>query len=250
MALVKTPLGMNARNFLYIRRFNKSRGKRIADDKLLTKKLLLERGLSTTALIATFINHQQVRRFRWEKLPEKFVVKPSRGYGGEGVLVVLDWDGEYGKDPNGTLIDKKELTSHVFNILEGIYSLGLTPDNAFVEAFIKPKKMFKNIPSIGVPDIRIVVFQGIPSMAMLRLPTEISGGKANLHQGALGIGIDIATGITTYSMLHGKRVTNFPETKHKLNGLKIPGVGRHPCACNKSAKRNRAWFRRCRHCHR
>jgi len=34
-------------------------------------------------------------------------------------------------------------------------------------------------------------------MAMLRLPTKESGGKANLQQGAIGLGIDMASGVTT-----------------------------------------------------
>ncbi|HBZ98517.1 MAG TPA: alpha-L-glutamate ligase-like protein, partial [Pseudomonas sp.] len=40
-----------------------------------------------------------------------------------------------------------------------------------------------------VPDIRIIVLMGYPIMAMLRLPTRQSGGKANLHQGAIGVGV-------------------------------------------------------------
>ncbi len=37
-------------------------------------------------------------------------------------------------------------------------------------------------------------------MAMARIPTKRSDGTANLHSGAICTGIDIATGITTYSM--------------------------------------------------
>jgi hypothetical protein len=37
-------------------------------------------------------------------------------------------------------------------------------------------------------------------MAMTRLPTKRSNGTANLHSGAICTGIDIGTGITTYSM--------------------------------------------------
>jgi hypothetical protein len=38
-------------------------------------------------------------------------------------------------------------------------------------------------------------------MAMLRLPTKRSDGTANLHAGAICTGIDIESGITTYSMI-------------------------------------------------
>jgi hypothetical protein len=60
-------------------------------------------------------------------------------------------------------------------------------------------------------------------MAMLRLPTEESGGRANVSQGAIAVGIDIATGITTHAVAHKKQEIHYlPETKKKLNGIVIP----------------------------
>jgi hypothetical protein len=59
-------------------------------------------------------------------------------------------------------------------------------------------------------------------MAMLRLPTKESGGRANIHQGAIAAGIDIATGITTKAIWHGEQIVFKPGTTRKLRGIKIP----------------------------
>jgi hypothetical protein len=60
-------------------------------------------------------------------------------------------------------------------------------------------------------------------MAMLRLPTKESGGKANLQQGAIGVGIDLATGVTTTAVQgKGKIIEYIPKTRMLLSGIKIP----------------------------
>ncbi|MCL2110450.1 hypothetical protein FWH30_02630, partial [Microgenomates group bacterium] len=78
----------------------------------------------------------------------------------------------------------------------------------------------------GTPDIRVIVYNSIPVMAMLRLPTKQSGGRANLHQGALGLGIDLATGVTIHAITGGgQNISYVPGTKKKLNGLMVPFWG-------------------------
>ena len=75
----------------------------------------------------------------------------------------------------------------------------------------------------GTPDVRVIGYNSVPVMAMLRLPTKESQGRANLHQGALALGVDIATGITTYAITgDGKSLQFLPNTKKKLNGIKLP----------------------------
>jgi hypothetical protein len=60
-------------------------------------------------------------------------------------------------------------------------------------------------------------------MAMLRLPTKSSQGKANLQQGAIGVGIDLATGTTTTAILgKGHLIEYVPGTRLILSGVKIP----------------------------
>jgi alpha-L-glutamate ligase-like protein len=222
MPLSQQPLGMNARNFIYIRQHNKGSAKRIADDKLATKERLIAYGASTPALIASFKNHHDVRTFGWSTLPGTFVVKPARGYGGEGIMVVSKWNGSEGKTIRGEVITTHDIEARLFDILEGAYSLQSLPDNAFIEEKLNPQRFFKKTLSIGLPDIRVIVFNGVPIMAMVRVPTEESDGKANLHLGAIGVGVDIATGVTTQAVLKNHILRVFPGTKVKPHGLKIP----------------------------
>jgi hypothetical protein len=59
-------------------------------------------------------------------------------------------------------------------------------------------------------------------MAMLRLPTQESRGRANLHQGAIGVGVDLSSGVTLSGIYKGKILEVVPGKKKKLNGLRIP----------------------------
>ncbi|NBD73937.1 hypothetical protein GVX82_02760, partial [Patescibacteria group bacterium] len=147
---------------------------------------------------------------------------PAHGYGGEGILVVKKWDGAQGVVGSGEVITALDLESHIFDILEGAFTLKNLPDQAFIESRVKPHSMFKKLAAGGVPDIRIIVYRKVPVMAMLRLPTEESHGRANLHLGALGIGIDLRTGITTTGVQYQSRKRYIPGTKTKVRGIKIP----------------------------
>ena len=111
---------------------------------------------------------------------------------------------------------------HVLDVLEGAFSMGNVPDVAFIQEYVGRHKAFRKYAYRGTPDIRIIVFNKVPVMAMLRLPTKESGGRANLHQGAIGVGVDIATGITTKAIWHGELIRRKPGTKRKLHGIKIP----------------------------
>lgn len=219
-------LGMNSRNLEYIRPFNLSRAKRLADDKLLSKKVLAKNDLPVPRLIAKIRTIEELENFDWQKLPEGFALKPNRGFGGEGIVVV------YGKKKNRedawikadrSFITIEDLKNHIRNILDGSYSLSGTPDIAFFEERMQLLKLFKPYSFKGIPDIRIIVFNKVPVMAMLRLPTKASSGKANLQQGAIGLGIDLATGTTT-SAVQGKStmVEYAPDTRLLLSGIKIP----------------------------
>lgn len=223
MAKWKNILGKNARNRLYLR-FNKRKGRRIADSKLSTKNFLLKHQLPVPKLFAVFQKPEEVKQFAWEELPGNFVLKPSEGYGGEGIIVVkkkAKWAGEW-ELMDGRIVDIGSLRMHALDILAGKYSLRGLRDRAFVEERIKIHSVFRRFAFQGTPDIRVIVFNRVPVMAMLRLPTKESHGKANLHQGAIGVGIDIATGITTYGVVHNQLIKYLPGTKRKLNGIKIP----------------------------
>ena len=220
-------LGMNARNLHYIRPYNFHRARNIADDKLLSKKILKKGGLPVPKNIASIRTHDELERFDWESLPPTFVLKPNRGFGGGGILVVyakskkeeLTWI-----KADGSKVNIRDLKEHIHNILDGSYSLSGTSDTAFFEERMRLSKTFKPYTFKGIPDIRIIVFNNVPVMAMLRLPTKESGGKANLKQGAIGVGIDMASGVTT-TAVYGKKVRvveYIPGTRLALSGIRIP----------------------------
>lgn len=222
MAVSKLALGMNARNYLYIRPLNKAIAKGIADDKLLTKKLLVKHKIPTTELLASFASPQEVRAFDWSTLPADFVLKPARGFGGGGIQVVRKWKEDSGEKLDKGIISISELEAEIFSILDGAYSLDNLPDIALVEEMVVTSSAMRRLAVQGVPDIRVIVCNKIPVMAMLRLPTEASDGKANLQQGALGIGIDLRTGITTKGISGKNNIQYIPGTKIKVRGIKIP----------------------------
>lgn len=217
-------LGLNARTALFSYPHNSLKGKRIARSKILTARLLKKEGIPVPEIYKKFKSFRDILEFDWESLPNAFALKPSKGLGGEGIIVVK----KRSKDKSAWITtDKKRVTvedlkMHVIDILEGAYSLGSIPDVAFIQEYVGRHKAFRKYAYRGTPDIRVVVFNKVPVMAMLRLPTKESGGRANLHQGAIGVGIDVATGITTKAIHHGKPIYFKPGTKRKLNGIKIP----------------------------
>lgn len=222
MVKSKHVLGINARNLLYISRYNRMRARRFADEKLLTKRLLLKRQVATPKLYASFYKFKDLDDFDWDSLPADFVVKPNAGYGGEGIVLVRKFKNGRGETTDQNTIDTSGLKRHIQDILDGNYSLNQVPDAAFIEERIKRSKTFKKYTWRGAPDIRVIVFNRVPVMAMLRLPTEESNGTANLHGGAIGVGIDIATGVTVHAIRYDQPIKYLPDTKIKLNGIKVP----------------------------
>lgn len=221
-------LTKNERNKIYLRK-NGVEGRSIADSKYKTKRRLARAGVQVPKLIARFRNEEELNKFRWEDLDGNFVIKPVSGYGGEGIIIIRKrgkWAGEWQK-MNGELISTQEIQLHCREILAGRYSLHGIADNVLVEERIKIHPKFLSLTKSGTPDVRIIVYNSIPVMAMFRIPTEKSGGKANLQQGAMGLGIDLATGITTYGVEgKGDLVTKIfdykKKKKIKVNGIKIP----------------------------
>ncbi|MAG59738.1 hypothetical protein CMO96_03035 [Candidatus Woesebacteria bacterium] len=217
-------LGLNARFQLYAFPHNTPRGKSTAASKVFTKKKLNKAGIRTPESYAAFRKPKNIIDFDWGKLPASFAFKPSGGLGGEGIIVVKkrarDGDGWITTQRRRVTID--DLKLHALDILEGAYNDSNIPDVAFFEEYVGRHKAFRKYAYRGTPDIRVVVFNNVPVMAMLRLPTLESKGRANIHQGAIGVGIDIATGITTHAVWHGETIKFKPETKRKLHGIRIP----------------------------
>ena len=59
-------------------------------------------------------------------------------------------------------------------------------------------------------------------MAMVRLPTQASNGKANLHQGAIGAGVNLKTGVTLHGVWHNEIITHHPDTLNSIEGVCVP----------------------------
>ena len=217
-------LGLNARSQIFSYRYNSSKGKATAGSKIRTEKALSKAQIPNPEIFKVFRDPSDVVGFKWEKLPEAFALKPSMGLGGEGIIVVKrkarDGEGWITTQRKRVTVDDFKL--HILDILEGAYSMGNVPDMAFIQEYVGRHKSFRKFAYRGTPDIRVIVFNKVPVMAMLRLPTKESGGRANLHQGAIAAGIDIATGITTKAIWHGEQILYKPGTKRKLRGIKIP----------------------------
>jgi len=216
-------LGMNARNAGYISRWNERKHYPLVDDKVLTKSLAEGVGIGVPALYGVVRHHHEVKDLR-AKLTgyADFVVKPAHGSGGNGVLVVGDRSRDRLVKASGEEINFEDLEYHVSNIISGMYSLGGHPDVAMIEYRVVFDPLFEDVAYRGVPDIRMLVFRGVPTMAMVRLPTRTSDGRANLHQGAVGAGIDLASGRTTSAVYRNRSILEHPDTGKNLAGLEIP----------------------------
>jgi len=216
-------LGLNRRNADYTLRCNPRRLFPLVDDKLRTKRLALNAGIAVPELYGVVEIERQIRDLPLLlKRYRDFVVKPAQGTGGDGILIISGRSRDMYRMSDGSLMDQGEMDYHVSSILSGMYSLGGHPDKTLIEYQVKFDPLFEGISYQGVPDIRIIVFLGVPVMSMVRLPTRMSGGKANLHQGAIGTGIDIATGTTLTAVWRNDIVAEHPDTGNRVTGIKIP----------------------------
>ncbi len=215
-------LGMNSRNIEFISKYNNRRLFPLVDNKLQTKLLAEEYGINTPKLLFVVQYQHDVYELK-EKLKNisSFAIKPACGSGGKGILVIKGREGDGFVKSSGLVIGLEEVTRHVTNILAGLHSLSGDQDIALVETLIEADSVFDDYSYQGVPDIRIIVFQGYPVMAMLRLSTKASDGKANLHQGAVGVGLDIKTGKAINAVMNGEKILIHPDTNHSFDSIKI-----------------------------
>ncbi len=216
-------LGINRRNAEFTLKYNSRNRYPLVDDKLLTKKLAQKAGIAVPKLYGVIETEYQVRQLDAViQSHTDFAIKPSRGSGGNGILVIAGRSRDMYRKVDGVLLTREEIGYYVSNIISGIYSLGGQPDKALIEYRVQFDPVFETISHQGVPDIRVIVFLGVPVMSMVRLPTRMSGGKANLHQGALGAGIDMATGTTLSAVWRNTIVNEHPDNGNPVAGVKIP----------------------------
>jgi alpha-L-glutamate ligase-like protein len=216
-------LGMNARNTRCILDLNPRSQFPLVDGKRKMHDLCQAIGVPTPDLFASLLSHSALRQL--PKLLEnrdEFVVKPNRGAAGRGVLVITGRSGPDFLRHNGSVFTLEALKQHVSGILSGLFSLGATEDEALIQQRVVPDPILSTISYQGTADIRVIVYRGEPVMAMLRLPTKASGGRANLHQGAIGAGVDLETGLTHHAVLRNRKAEIHPDTGHSVIGFQVP----------------------------
>ena len=216
-------LGMNKRNIHYIGAENDRKYYPLVDNKLKTKVIAENAGISVPKLLATIERQSQLRKLKDILASyEKFVIKPAQGSAGKGILIIVKREGDIFFKPNGQGLELGDIHRDISNILSGLYSLGGKPDVAMVEQLVEFDPIFERYSYEGVPDIRVIIYKGYPAMAMLRCSTKESDGKANLHQGAVGVGIDMASGKALFAVQHDSPVTKHPDTGYDFSELQIP----------------------------
>ena len=214
---------MNQRNFGLVSKYNPRHLYPLVDDKLKTKLLAQVAGITVPKLLGTLHYQHDVKKLgKILSAYQQFVIKPVKGSGGKGILVITERDQNFYFKPSGQGITLSEIERHVSNIISGLHSLGGKPDTVMIESLIQLDPVFADYSYEGIPDIRIIVLKGYPIMAMLRLTTHKSDGKANLHQGAVGVGIDIGTGQALHAVQFGDPILHHPDTHKTFADLVIP----------------------------
>ena len=224
--LLKVPnpkgvIGLNRRNIEFIYPHNQRKHYALADDKVMAKKILHENDIACAKTYAVIERISQIKT-KWCNLQhhDALVIKPAKGCGGGGIKILKKGAQDAWRS-SGKVITAAEIFQHITGIISGLFSMA-SNDVCLIEECIIPHPFFAEIYDEGVPDFRIITLRGRPLMAMLRMPTSKSDGKANLHQKGVGIGVDMKNGTLT-QVYDGKHYSNHhPDNRTAVNGKKIP----------------------------
>lgn len=217
-------LSINQRNMDFVLKYNARCHYPLVDNKLKSKRLAKIAGIAVPPLYAVIDQEHQLAQLEATLAPfSDFVIKPAQGAGGDGIIVIKErvFGNQY-RHINGKLYSIDDLRHHLSSLLSGAYSLGGRADAALIEHRVVVDPAFESVSYEGIPDIRVIVLLGYPAMAMVRLPTRLSSGKANLHQGAIGVGIKINDGITLGGVFQNNSIDYHPDTLQPIEGLKVP----------------------------
>ncbi|KAF5417278.1 MAG: Ribosomal protein S6--L-glutamate ligase [Candidatus Methanogaster sp.] len=218
----KDVIGRSERDMMYLFPENPKNLLHLVDDKLKTKELLKSVGIPFPEVYDIFSEVHELKNLENVIDRDDFVIKPTSGACGMGIVVIKGRAGGTWVKSSGETIVLAEIRKHCSEVLEGVYSFDGMPTAVFFEYLIRSHPALAKISFEGVPDVRIISYRGVPVMAMARLPTRESSGKANLHQGALGVGIKISEGTTIHAICKDKPVHTHPDTGSTLIGVKIP----------------------------
>lgn len=216
-------LGLNRRNAAFMLPHNPRRNYPAVDDKLLTKRLAEAAGIPVPHLCGTVEHYHELHRLpdRLAALRE-FVLKPAHGAQGNGIVVLTGADGGFWRRANGAVLTLPELRQHVANVIAGVFSLSGDTDACLIEERVGLHPAFVDLAVGGIPDLRVIVFRGVPVMSMCRLPTRASAGRANLHQGAVAVGLDMLSGLAVHASHHNRTVTTHADTGAPIAGFRVP----------------------------
>ena len=218
----RTVLGMNQRNLHCIYPHNPRRHFPLADDKLQTKTLLQAAGVPVPATYRVYRYFYELSDLKNDLLKyTDFVIKPSRGSGGGGIVVIAGREGDDWLGPGGRRYTIDELRKQISDIIFGVYSFDLS-DAAVIEERVVQHSEMTVLSPFGLADVRVILLQDRPVLAMSRIPTRASDGRANLHQGAVGLGIELETGRTTHAILKNDSIKVHPDTGEALLERVIP----------------------------
>ena len=216
-------LGMNGRNGDYISQVNARKFYPLVDDKLLTKELANSRAWRRRAR-ATFSHSVEIRRARipWQ-------IRKLRGQAGQrqprhGIRSSRP----YRRQPAARQSPHDDLVRSAFPHAEHAQwhlQPGWPGRPRHRRICVEFDCVFDSITHLGVPDIRLIAYKGVPVMGMLRLPTTESEGKANLHQGAIGAGIDLAPGARSPRCAQQRRQAASRHARRRYRRA-IPGFDR------------------------
>ena len=213
-------LTMNVRNREFVAKYNppETMGKLGKDE---AKRILIPLGIPMAKTYGILRTRTDVAAMRpWMATHDRFVLKPASGHGGEGILLVRGKTGAVYDTSMGPLTEA-QVEVHAVAILAGEYG-GDHQDAAVLEELLEPHPALKELSPLGLADIRVISFRGYPVMAMMRIPTQASGGKANLHLGAVAAGVRLSTGTIIHCVWRGQAQPNHPDTDVSLLGKPVP----------------------------
>jgi alpha-L-glutamate ligase-like protein len=216
-------LGINKRNRDYIYKNNDKKLLRLAADKVATKAALSKYDIQCPETIALCTSQNELPLFlETMRNTKQFALKPNNGSRGNGILICRGCDDGHFLLAGGKRCDLISIRQHVVDILIGAFSQSGEEDQAYIEPLIVQHDFFNRLSTQGLSDIRVILDHGIVISAMLRVPTEQSNGKANLHQGAVGISIDIKSGQLIDALLKGKKIEKIPSSQQIIKGSVLP----------------------------
>ena len=215
-------LSINNRKLGFIYPNNKRSHFPIANDKLQCKKILCSVGVAVPETHFSYGYFYELHTLEEDlSTLADFVIKPANGSAGNGIVVIVRQADDGWYSIGGHFYSLPDIKKHLSDIIFGVYSHDMM-DQAIIEQRIVQHDHINLICDLGLSDIRIILYKDQPVMAMSRIPTSESDGKANLHQGAIGLGIDIETGITTHAIQDGRSITVHPDSQKSIIGITIP----------------------------